>query len=48
MDESGRKDLWEEYKKNKSPKVREKIILEYADLVKIVAGRMGMYLGYTV
>lgn len=48
MDENGRKNLWEEYKKTKSPKVREKIILEYADLVKIVAGRMGMYLGYTV
>lgn len=48
MDENSRKKLWEEYKNNKSSKIREKIILEYADLVKIVAGRMGMYLGYTV
>ncbi len=32
----------------KSSKIREKLILEYAGLVKIVAGRLGMYLGYTV
>lgn len=48
MDETGRKKLWEEYGKSKSPEVREKIILEYASLVKLVAGRLSMYLGYNV
>lgn len=48
MDETGRKKLWDEYSKTKSPEVREKIILEYAPLVKVVAGRLSMYLGYNV
>lgn len=48
MDEAGRKKLWEEYTKSKSSEVREKIILEYAPLVKLVAGRLSMYLGYNV
>lgn len=48
MDEAGRKKLWEEYAKAKSPEIREKIILEYAPLVKVVAGRLSMYLGYSV
>ncbi len=48
MDEAARKKLLEEYSGTKSPKTREKIILEYAPLVKVVAGRLGMYLGYNV
>lgn len=40
--------LWEEYSNNPTPELREKIILEYASLVKIIAGRMSMYLGYNV
>ena len=48
MDEAGRKKLWEEYDKTRSSVVREKIILEYAPLVKMVAGRLSMYLGYNV
>ena len=48
MDEAGKKKLWEEYARTKSPEVREKIILEYAPLVKVVAGRLSMYLGYNV
>lgn len=48
MDEAGRKKLWEEYTKGKSTEVREKLILEYAPLVKLVAGRLSMYLGYNV
>jgi RNA polymerase sigma factor for flagellar operon FliA len=48
MDEAGRKKLLEEYAKLKSPELREKIILEYAPLVKVVAGRLSMYLGYNV
>ena len=46
--EEQKQKLWDEYKKNKSPDIREKLILEYANLVNLVAGRMGMYLGYTV
>ena len=48
MDETDRKKLWDEYAKVKSPEVREKLILEYAPLVKLVAGRLSMYLGYNV
>lgn len=48
MDEAGRKKLWEEYGKAKTPVIREKLILEYAPLVKLVAGRLSMYLGYNV
>ncbi|MGN1179852.1 MAG: FliA/WhiG family RNA polymerase sigma factor [Suilimivivens sp.] len=48
MDEAGRTKLWDDYARNKSPEIREKIILEYAPLVKLVAGRLSMYLGYNV
>lgn len=48
MDEAGRKKLLEIYAKMKSPEVREQLILEYAPLVKVVAGRLSMYLGYNV
>lgn len=48
MTEEGRNKLWEEYDKHKSLELREKIILEYSNLVKIVAGRLSMYLGYNV
>ncbi|MDR0963590.1 MAG: FliA/WhiG family RNA polymerase sigma factor [Clostridium sp.] len=48
MDSSGKKQLLEEYAKSKKPDLREKIILEFAPLVKVVAGRMSMYLGYNV
>ena len=40
--------LWEDYSKYKTSQNREKIIIEYAGLVKIVAGRLSMYLGYNV
>ena len=49
MDEAGRNKLWVDYEKsNQSPAIREKLILEYAPLVKLVAGRLSMYLGYNV
>lgn len=48
MEESGRKRLWEDYARTKSAELREKIIIEYAPLVKVVAGRLSMYLGYNV
>jgi RNA polymerase sigma factor FliA len=48
MDETLRKKMWAEYAKSRTPECREKIILEYAPLVKVVAGRLSMYLGYSV
>lgn len=48
MDEAGRKKLWDDYERTKSHEIREKIILEYASLVKVVSGRLSMYLGYNV
>lgn len=40
--------LWESYHKTPTTELREKIIIEYTPLVKVVAGRLSMYLGYTV
>ena len=48
MNEAEKKRLWDEYGKTKSPETKEKIIIEYAPLVKVVAGRLSMYLGYNV
>ncbi|MSS62985.1 FliA/WhiG family RNA polymerase sigma factor [Velocimicrobium porci] len=48
MNEEQRNKLWADYAKQKSPDIREKLIIEYAGLVKVVAGRLSMYLGYTV
>ncbi len=48
MDESARQKLWSAYSANPALELREKIILEYAPLVKVVAGRLAMYLGYNV
>lgn len=48
MDDTGRRKLLEEYARTKAPDIREQIILEYASLVKVVAGRLSMYLGYNV
>lgn len=40
--------LWEDYQKKPTPELREKLIVEYAQLVKLVAGRLSMYLGHNV
>lgn len=48
MDEKGKAKLWEQYFATKSAQVREQIIIEYSSLVKIVAGKLSMYLGYNV
>ena len=48
MDETARAKLWAEYSKNNDAEIREQIIIEYSSLVKIVAGRLSMYLGYNV
>ena len=48
MDEAARRKLWEDYAQEKSRELREKIIIEYAPLIKVVAGRLSIYLGYNV
>ena len=48
MDDKARAKMWDSYFQSKTPQVREQIILEYASLVKVVAGRLSMYLGYNV
>lgn len=48
MDEAKREKLWISYSKNRAPEIREQLIMEYVPLVKLVAGRLSMYLGYTV
>lgn len=48
MHEADKNKLWEEYTRTRTPGVRDKLIIEYAGLVKIVAGRLSMYLGYSV
>ncbi len=40
--------LWSEYSTKKTPELREQLIIEYAPLVKLVAGKLSMYLGYNV
>ena len=48
MDEAGRDKLWQQYSKTHDTELRDELILEYAQLVKLVAGRLSMYLGYNV
>lgn len=47
MDETARKNVGR-LCKNETVRYQGKIILEYAPLVKVVAGRLSMYLGYNV
>lgn len=48
MNEEERAELWTAYAKSKSQEIRERIIVEYAPLVKVVAGHLHMYLGHNV
>ena len=48
MNDTERKRLWDDYARLRTADLREKLILEYAPLVKVVAGRLSMYLGYNV
>jgi RNA polymerase sigma factor for flagellar operon FliA len=40
--------LWKSYAAKKTPELREELILEYAPLVKLVAGRLVMHVGQYV
>lgn len=48
MTDKEKNNLWIEYNNTHSQEIREKIILEYAPLVKIIAGKLSMYLNYMV
>lgn len=48
MDENSRSKLWQEYAQTGRADLREQLIIEYSQLVKLVAGRLSMYLGYNV
>ncbi len=48
MADSKKDELWKAYSKKRDASIREQLILEYVPLVKVVAGRLSMYLGYTV
>ena len=48
MDTDARQKIWEEYSVKRTAALREQLILEYVGLVKIVAGKLSMYLGYNV
>ena len=47
-DEKEEDDLWEEFKKNKSPALRDKFIRQYMPLVKYVAGKVAIGLPASV
>jgi RNA polymerase sigma factor for flagellar operon FliA len=40
--------LWKEYQKKPTAELREQLIIAYSQLVKLVAGRLSMYLGHNV
>ena len=48
MSQDDRELLWLEFSKKPTAELREKIIIEYAGLVKIVAGKLSIYLGFNV
>ena len=48
MKTADKEKLWDAYRQKKTQETREQLIIEYAQLVKLVAGRMSMYLGHNV
>ena len=41
-------ELWRRYRETKDPSIKEQLIIEYADLIKYVAGRLSIYFGSNV
>jgi len=41
-------ELWKKYQETKDQSIKEQLILEYADLIKYVAGRLSIYFGSNV
>ena len=48
MKTADKEKLWNAYRQKKTQETREQLIIEYAQLVKLVAGRLSMYLGHNV
>ncbi|NLP45937.1 MAG: RNA polymerase sigma factor WhiG, partial [Epulopiscium sp.] len=48
MTQKNMENLWMEYTKTKDPYSKERLIIEYAPLIKYVAGRLHTYLGNNV
>ena len=48
MKSTEKEKLWDEYRKKPTQALREQLIIEYSQLVKLVAGRLSMYLGHNV
>jgi RNA polymerase sigma factor FliA len=45
---NNQQDLWKQYSETKDSAIREKLILEYAHLIKFIAGRLNIYFGSNV
>ncbi|TYQ13186.1 UNVERIFIED_CONTAM: RNA polymerase sigma factor for flagellar operon FliA [Acetivibrio alkalicellulosi] len=41
-------ELWKQYKETKEPELKDRLIVEYAHIVKYVAGRLSIYFGSNV
>ena len=48
MKSTDKEKLWDEYRRKPTQVLREQLIIEYAQLVELVAGRHSMYLGHNV
>ena len=48
MKTADKEKLWDAYRQKKTQETREQLIIEYAQLVKLVAGRLSMNLGHNV
>ena len=48
MKSTDKEKLWDEYRRKPTQALREQLIIEYSQLVKLVAGRLSMYLGHNV
>jgi RNA polymerase sigma factor for flagellar operon FliA len=45
---NNQKELWKKYRETGDPQIREALIIEYAHLIKFVAGRMNIYFGSNI
>ncbi len=45
---NNKRELWKQYRESLDPQIRETLILEYAHLIKFIAGRMNIYFGSNI
>ena len=48
MTDEQRRILWKDYKRLQTKELRDKLIIEYAPLVKIISGKLALYFGTNV